>query len=103
MYQMCKGDGLELVGDPSRAFAAFDSAAGKLRVYSKNNEHVDMVPYDTSTMIATLEYARTHDASFMVSDDKVICVLKGVTARGNSYPEAALRALAKYQISAKSQ
>ncbi len=98
LYHLCKSEGTEVVGSPERAFAVFDASKGILSVYSKSTDFVHMVSHETKTMLAALECAQTSGASFMVCDEEVICVLKGVTASGKTYGDAALRALAKYQL-----
>ncbi|GAB7545553.1 hypothetical protein [Cupriavidus sp. 8B] len=101
MYQICIGDGLELTGDPTQAFAAYDPAAQKLRVYSMNDAYVHMVTFDSASKMAVLESAQGQGASFMASGNDVLCVLKGITAKGRTYAEAALRAIAKHQLTIK--
>ncbi|MCY1304571.1 hypothetical protein D9M70_543300 [compost metagenome] len=101
MYQMCLSDGLELVGDPTRAFAAYDPTAQKLHVYAMNNAYVHTATFGSASKMAVLESAQGEGASFMASGDEVVCALKGVTAKGSTYAEAALRAIAKYQLSIK--
>ncbi|MFD1558834.1 hypothetical protein ACFSHT_24875 [Paraburkholderia silviterrae] len=101
LYQLCKSEGTEVVGNPERAFAVYDASQGILNVYSKNTEFVHMVSHETRTMLAALECAQTSGASFMVCDEEVICVLKNVTASGKTYGDAALRALAKYQLATR--
>lgn len=103
MYQMCLSDGLELVGDPTQAFAAYDPAAQKLHVYSMNNAYVHMATFGSASKIAVLESAQGEGASFMASGDEVVCALKGVTAKGRTYAEAALRAIAKHQLTIKQE
>jgi|GEM_PF-2577776 len=101
LYELCKTEGVEVVGDPERAFAHFDSSLGILHVYSKASECLSVAHHGTITMLGALECAQAEGASFTVFGDKVTCVLKNVTAQGKSYGDAALRALAKYQIQAQ--
>lgn len=101
MYQICLGDGLELVGDPTQAFAAYDPTAKKLRVYSMNDAYVHMATLGSASKLAVLESAQGEGASFMACGDEVVCALKGVTAKGRTYAEAALRAIAKHQLAIK--
>lgn len=106
IYQMCKCGGQELAGDPARAFAAFNPTTGKLRVYStpnaQKNAYVQMIACDSVTMLAALEHAQEQGASFMVVENEVVCSLSGTTARGRTYPEAALRAIAKQMATTRS-
>ncbi|WP_284454519.1 hypothetical protein [Cupriavidus campinensis] len=96
MYQLCITDGLEIIGDPTKAFAAYDAGRGSLRVYSMNNAHVQMTPCDSTSRLAVLEYAQTHGASFSVTRDEVTCTIDDVSATGKTYFVAALRTMAKY-------
>ncbi|MGA4196593.1 hypothetical protein ACI2VG_05850 [Ralstonia nicotianae] len=98
LYELCKAEGVEVVGDPERAFAHFDSSQGILHVYSKASECLSVAHHGTLTTLGALEYAQAEGASFTVFENKVTCVLKNVTAQGQTYGDAALRALAKYQI-----
>ena len=101
MYQLCVTDGLEIIGDPTKAFAAYDADRGSLRVYSMNNAHVQLTPCDSTSRLAVLEYAQTHGASFTVIRDEVTCAIDDVTATGKTYFVAALRAMAKYHATHK--
>nr|WP_315593686.1 hypothetical protein [uncultured Cupriavidus sp.] len=101
MYQLCITDGLEIIGDPTKAFAAYDADRGSLRVYSMNNAHVQLTPCDSTSRLAVLEYAQTHGASFTVIRDEVTCAIADVTATGKTYFVAALRAMAKYHATHK--
>lgn len=101
MYQLCITDGLEIIGDPTKAFAAYDASRGSLRVYSMNNAHVQMTPCDSTSRLAVLEYAQTHGASFTVTRDEVTCTIDDVSATGKTYFVAALRTMAKYHAAHK--
>ncbi|WP_137925376.1 hypothetical protein [Cupriavidus sp. 2SB] len=101
MYQLCITDGLEIIGDPTKAFAAYDAGRSSLRVYSMNNAHVQMTPCDSTSRLAVLEYAQTHGASFTVIRGEVTCAIDDVTATGKTYFVAALRAMAKYHATHK--
>ncbi|MGC8209536.1 hypothetical protein [Ralstonia pseudosolanacearum] len=98
LYELCKAEGADVVGDPERAFAHFDSGQGILHVYSKASECLSVAHHGTLTTLGALEYAQAEGASFTVFENKVTCVLKNVTAQGQTYGDAALRAIAKYQI-----
>ncbi len=88
---------MEVVGDPERAFAHFDSSQGVLHVYSKASECLSVAHHGTVTMLGALECAQAEGASFTVFGGTVTCVL----AQGKTYGDAALRALAKNQIQAQ--
>jgi len=103
MYQLCTMDGLEIAGDPARAFAAYDASRGSLRVYSMHNAHVKMTPCDSTSQLAVLQYAQTHGAVFTTSSDEVICEIGDVSATAETYSVAALRAMAKYHVARKSE
>ncbi|CAJ0784000.1 hypothetical protein [Ralstonia chuxiongensis] len=103
LYELCKAEGVEVVGDPERAFAHFDGSQGILHVYSKASECLSVAHHGTITMLGALEYAQAEGASFTVFGNKVTCVLKNVTAQGETYGDAALRAIAKYQIESSSE
>ncbi|HDR9104562.1 TPA: hypothetical protein QDB04_001381 [Burkholderia vietnamiensis] len=101
LYLLCKSEGLAVVGDPTRAFAHFNSSAGVLHVYQRSDDAVDVAKNATSTMLAALECAQREGASFTASGEDVVCTIKDVTARGYTYGEAALRALAKQQLASE--
>lgn len=101
MYKLCTMDGLQIAGDPTRAFAAYDAGTGSLRVYSMHNAHVKMTPCDSTSQLAVLQYAQTHGAVFTTSSDEVICEIGNVSAAATTYAVAALRAMAKCHASHK--
>lgn len=101
LYLLCKSEGLTVAGDPKRAFAHFNSSAGILHVYTRSDDAVDVSKSVTTTMLAALECAQKEGASFTASGEDVVCTLKGVTARGYTYGEAAIRALAKQQLASE--
>lgn len=97
LYHLHKEDGDGIIGNAQSAFATFDPAKEKITVYAKSEEHVEVVPHRTVSVLAALECAKAEGASFTVCGTQVICVLKDVSAQGSSYGEAALRALLKFQ------
>ncbi|WP_165986997.1 hypothetical protein [Caballeronia sp. SBC1] len=99
LFLLCKKDGLEVAGDPSRAFAHFDLETGKLRVYARDTTAVDVASDPEASMLAALDYAQVQGASFEANDRTAVCTIKGVTAHGHTYGEAAVRALAKLKLS----
>lgn len=98
LYHLNQTEGVQLVGDPARAFATFDTSQGILNIYSKAPDCINIVSHHTVSLLAALKCAQNQGASFNVCGDNVICVLKDVTVQGASYGEAALRALLKYQL-----
>lgn len=98
VYHLLKGDGIELVGRPDKAFAAFNRETGVVSVLAARDELVDIVPYRTVCVLAALNYAKEQGATFSVCGDDVICVVNDISARGSSYGDAALRALLKHQL-----
>ncbi|MCT7324887.1 hypothetical protein [Ralstonia mojiangensis] len=103
LFMLCKKDGLQVAGDPSSAFAHFDSSTRTLYVYARNMNAVDLASDPKSTMLAALDYAQVQGASFEAGDGFAVCTVKGVTAHGYTYGEAAVRALAKLKASPASQ
>ncbi|MDR6419937.1 hypothetical protein J2801_002188 [Paraburkholderia phenoliruptrix] len=103
LFLLCKKDGLQVAGDPSSAFAHFDSGTRTLHVYARNMDAVDISSDPKATMLAALDYAQVQGASFEVGDGFAVCTVKGVTAHGYTYGEAAVRALAKLKASRGSQ
>lgn len=98
VYHLLKGDGLELVGRPDKAFAAFNRETGVVSVLATRDELIDIVPYRTVCVLAALNYAKEQGATFSVCGDDVICALNNISAQGTSYGDAALRALLKHQL-----
>jgi len=103
LFLLCKSDGLQVAGDPKSAFAHFDSGTRTLHVYARNMDAVDISSDPKATMLAALDYAQVQGASFEVGDGFAVCTVKGVTAHGYTYGEAAVRALAKLKASPGSQ
>ncbi|WP_147393997.1 hypothetical protein [Paraburkholderia sp. BL23I1N1] len=103
LFMLCKKDGLQVAGDPKSAFAHFDSGTRTLHVYARDTKAVDIASDPKSTMLAALDYAQVQGASFEAGDGFAVCTVKGVTAHGYTYGEAAVRALAKLKVSPGSQ
>jgi hypothetical protein len=103
LFMLCKIDGLQVAGDPRSAFAHFDSSTRTLHVYARNMNAVDISSDPKDTMLAALDYAQVQGASFEAGDGFAVCTVKGVTAHGYTYGEAAVRALAKLKASPSSQ
>jgi hypothetical protein len=103
LFMLCKKDGLQVAGDPSSAFAHFDSSTHTLYVYARDIKAVDIASDPKATMLAAFDYAQVQGASFEAGDGFAICTVKGVTAHGYTYGEAAVRALAKLKASFGSQ
>ncbi len=99
LFLLCKSDGLQVAGDPKTAFAHFDSGTRTLHVYARNMNAVDISSDPKATMLAALDYAQVQGASFEAGDGFAVCTVKGVTAHGYTYGEAAVRALAKLKAS----
>ncbi|MGF6871505.1 hypothetical protein OKW35_000963 [Paraburkholderia sp. MM5477-R1] len=103
LFMLCKKDGLQVAGDPKSAFAHFDSGTRTLHVYARNLNAVDISSDPKATMLAALDYAQVQGASFEAGDGFAVCTVRGVTAHGYTYGEAAVRALAKLKVSSGSQ
>jgi len=103
LFMLCKKDGLQVAGDPSSAFAHFDSGTRTLYVYARDMNAVDISSDPKATMLAALDYAQVQGASFEAGDGFAVCTVKGVSAHGYTYGEAAVRALAKLKASLGSQ
>ncbi|WP_413658051.1 hypothetical protein [Paraburkholderia phenoliruptrix] len=103
LFMLCKKDGLQVTGDPKSAFAHFDAGTRTLHVYARDMNAVDISSDPKATMLAALDYAQVQGASFVVGDGFAVCTVKGVTAHGYTYGEAAVRALAKLKASPRSQ
>jgi malonyl CoA-acyl carrier protein transacylase len=101
LFLLCKSEGLVVAGDPKQAFAHVDSITGMLHVYARDKDAVEISSNATKTMLAALEVVLKEGASLSSSSDTAVCVLGDVTARGYTYGEAALRALAKRQIASE--
>lgn len=99
LYLLCEGDGLVVAGDPSRAFAHFDATRGVLHVYTRSEQAVEVNSGVSSTLLSALECVLKDGAKFSSVGEDAVCVLGNVTARGRTRGEAAIRALAKQQLS----
>ena len=84
---------MDLVGDPSTAFATFDDERGVKIVFAESQALVHIVPYRTETFLAAINCAQNKRLNFSACGNQVICAIGNVSARGASYAEAALRAL----------
>ena len=100
LHLICKNDDFVVAGDPKRAFAHFDAATGVLHVYARSDQAVEIFTDTTMLMLTALECTLKDGASFSSAGREAVCVLEDITARGRTYGEAALRALAKRQLSA---
>ena len=102
-FEVCKQEGLDLIGDPNRVFASFDPGTGTLAVYSKNPDWVSTLIHQPANNLVALRWAQEEGASFSVCGERVLCVLKDLVAQGSSYGDAAVRALLKlYEREAES-
>jgi hypothetical protein len=101
IYRILEEDGMDLVGDPSTAFATFDDERGVI-VFAESQALVHIVPYRTETFLAAINCAQNEGANFSACGNQVICAIGNVSARGASYAEAALRALFTYKRKANS-
>lgn len=100
MFNICKEIGYQVVGDPRTVFAAFCSSNGKLSTYAVSEavseKYIEHISSETEEL-GMLGIVQELGGSFNVCGDKVICVLKNVTATGSSYGDAALRAVLALQ------
>lgn len=97
LYEFCKESGAEVIGDPAKAFAAFDSKSGVLSVYQADAQFVSQKSLRYSAGAAGLKYAQDAKASFVCNENWVVCVMQDVVAYGATYEEAALRAVLKVE------
>lgn len=94
-FEVCKQEGLDLIGDPERVFASFDPETGTLAVYSKNPDWVSTLIHQPANNLVALRWAQEEGASFSVCGERVLCVMKDLVVQGSSYGDAAVRALLK--------
>ena len=97
LYEFYKEGGAEVIGDPAKAFAAFDAKSGVLSVYQADAQFVSQKSLQYSAAGAGLKYALDAKASFVCNDNWVVCVMADVVAYGSTYEEAALRAVLKVE------
>lgn len=89
-------EGWHLVGSPTAGFAYFVSTSNTLVVVSENARNVNHVSLNSVLTTHAMEVAQDLGASFVVHGAQVICNMRGVSQAGNSYGEAALRAMLAY-------
>lgn len=97
IYHLYTEDGVQVIGSPENAFATFSPSLGRIYVYARDPKYIDIVSYQSRSILAALNCAQEKGAQFSVSGNDVICTIVNVCARGATYGEAALRALLKYQ------
>jgi hypothetical protein len=102
LYQFCKEVGDDVVGNPKSVFAAYAPGTETLQIFAADESSFKIVPYRTITMLEALDFVQEEQASFSVKASQVTCQIGAIQATGNSYPEAALRALVKHQQRLKS-
>jgi hypothetical protein len=71
-----------------------------IKYHELRNDRV-LVAHRSTGMLEALESAQDLGASFSVCGERVICVIKNVSAEGATYAEAALRALLIHKIQSK--
>ncbi len=97
LYHYFKEDGDHVIGNPKSAFATYAPETEKLQIFAADPGSFEIVPYRTITMLEALEFAQEEQASFSVTASQVTCQIGAIQATGDTYPDAAIRALVKHQ------
>ena len=91
-YALFASDGSPMFGYPEGPFAFLHPSAKSLNLVSEGMKDVRLweeADVESSVMLL----AQERDAAFLVQNNRVTCVIGEISATGNSYPEAATRAL----------
>lgn len=92
-YAFAETIGGKLVGNPATGFAFMNDETENLIVVRANDRGVDFVTLEQFICYVAMVLAKDEQATFIVHGDEVICSIRGFSASGHSYNEAAMRAL----------
>lgn len=102
VYALMIEDGQLVVGRPHGPFTYWDSAEGCLQLVGSYHQSVVCMSMSDGLNLA-LDRAHSLGASLFVHDGKAICNIRGISQSGDSFGEAAARALLAYQRDANSE
>ena len=85
--------GTEIVGSSTSAFAFLNPETDTLVIVSENDKKFIHVSFGDWISYYAMDIAQDESAAFIVQGDKVICSIHGITESGDSFGEAAMRAL----------
>lgn len=94
-YEFCRAMGKEVFGRHGGSFVVRGSD-GSLGLFEAEDDPVSRLSLCDSDVLYPLDVARKLDASFVAIGGVVTCRIGKVEAEGNSYSEAAMRAVVAY-------
>lgn len=86
-------EGLSAVGSETSGLAYFDEQEDVLLIVSVDPRKIRHVALERVTTDLAMTDAKDLGASFSVLDGQVLCTIRGCTQAGETYGEAALRAI----------
>ncbi len=101
LYELCKHDRLETVGNPREGFAYMCPLTQRLQVIVRNEGQVSISLDASEAMQAARVAVCDLGAQFVSVGHIVVCTVNGLRAWGASEGEAAFRAFAKLHLSTK--
>ena len=97
IHAACVAEGEQLVGNPSDSFAFLSKSDGCLVVISEDSRKVRYFSPERVMTEAAMAIAQELGAGFLVHGKQVVCNIRGISQAGDSYGEAALRAIVAYR------
>ncbi|WP_139026322.1 hypothetical protein [Methyloversatilis universalis] len=95
VYATYEGSGV--VGSPTAGFAYFVEKNDTLVVISADRTRVRHISQEQIMQTVAMRVAQSLGASFLVHGTQVLCNIKGVSQTGETYGEAALRAILAFE------
>jgi hypothetical protein len=94
-----EAEGEMLVGSPSAGFACFAKSTDTLVIICAARPKVEYVSLERIMTNHALKAAQDLGGSFLVNGAQVLCSIRGITQVGDSYGQAAMRAILAFERS----
>lgn len=88
-----EAQGIKYIGSPTAGYASFDEESDQLFVLTEDEHRIKFLSLDNLLFEASMKVAKQLGASFTIYRNQVICNIQGISKAGETYSEAALRAL----------
>ena len=96
-YAWQEARGGELLGSPTSGFAFYSNEMDTLVIVSEDQKKIMHATLEDWIGFVAMDIAKDRQATFIAHGDAVICSIHGFSESGDSYGEAAMRALLAQQ------